>query len=191
MRDERIEAILGFDRVRKIISDRCSTEYATTRTSEEEFSTNAKEIRRRLQLTDEMRLIVMFEESFPSNGYIDCVGFLEMLTNEGANIDLVSLGKLRTMLETLRKISIFFSNIKDGVYPYLKKRVSGIVLFPDVQHRIDTILDKFGNVKDTASDELYDIRRKLKDKEGAISKRIGMILKRLRVRDLWTATPQS
>lgn len=69
--------------------------------------------------------------------------------------------------------------------------VSGIVLFPDVQHRIDTILDKFGNVKDTASDELYDIRRKLKDKEGAISKRIGMILKRLRVRDLWTATPQS
>lgn len=178
MRDERIEAILGFDRVRKIISDRCSTEYATTRTSEEEFSTNAKEIRRRLQLTDEMRLIVMFEESFPSNGYIDCVGFLEMLTNEGANIDLVSLGKLRTMLETLRKISIFFSNIKDGVYPYLKKMVSGIVLFPDVQHRIDTILDKFGNVKDTASDELYDIRRKLKDKEGAISKRIGMILKK-------------
>ena len=178
MRDERIEAILGFDRVRKIISDRCSTEYATTRTSEEEFSTNAKEIRRRLQLTDEMRLIVMFEESFPSNGYIDCVGFLEMLTNEGANIDLVSLGKLRTMLETLRNISIFFSNIKDGVYPYLKKMVSGIVLFPDVQHRIDTILDKFGNVKDTASDELYDIRRKLKDKEGAISKRIGMILKK-------------
>lgn len=178
MRDERIEAILGFDRVRKIISDRCSTEYATTRTSEEEFSTNAKEIRRRLQLTDEMRLIVMFEESFPSSGYIDCVGFLEMLTNEGANIDLVSLGKLRTMLETLRIISIFFSNIKDGVYPYLKKMVSGIVLFPDVQHRIDTILDKFGNVKDTASDELYDIRRKLKDKEGAISKRIGMILKK-------------
>ena len=178
MRDERIEAILGFDRVRKIISDRCSTEYATTRTSEEEFSTNAKEIRRRLQLTDEMRLIVMFEESFPSNGYIDCVGFLEMLTNEGANIDLVSLGKLRTMLETLRNISIFFSNIKDGVYPYLKKMVSGIVLFPDVQHRIDTILDKFGNVKDTASDELYDIRRKLKDKEGAISKRIGVILKK-------------
>lgn len=56
--------------------------------------------------------------------------------------------------------------------------VGGIVLFPDVQHRIDTILDKFGNVKDTASDELYDIRRKLKDKEGAISKRIGMILKK-------------
>ena len=178
MTEERIEAILGFDRVRKIISDRCSTEYATARTAEENFSTDAREIRQRLLLTDEMRMIVMFEESFPSNGYIDCVRFLEILSNEGSNIDLVSLGKLKTMLETLRRITLFFSNIKDGIYPNLKKMVSSIVMFPEVQQRIDTILDKFGNVKDTASDELYDIRRKLKDKEGAISKRIGILLKK-------------
>lgn len=178
MTEERIEAILGFDRVRKIISDRCSTEYATARTAEENFSTDAREIRQRLLLTDEMRMIVMFEESFPSNGYIDCVRFLEILSNEGSNIDFVSLGKLKTMLETLRRITLFFSNIKDGIYPNLKKMVSSIVLFPEVQQRIDTILDKFGNVKDTASDELYDIRRKLKDKEGAISKRIGILLKK-------------
>ena len=178
MTEERIEAILGFDRVRKIISDRCSTEYATARTAEENFATDAREIRQRLLLTDEMRMIVMFEESFPSNGYIDCVRFLEILSNEGSNIDLVSLGKLKTMLETLRRITLFFSNIKDGIYPNLKKMVSSIVLFPEVQQRIDTILDKFGNVKDTASDELYDIRRKLKDKEGAISKRIGILLKK-------------
>lgn len=178
MTEERIEAILGFDRVRKIISDRCSTEYATARTAEENFSTDAREIRQRLLLTDEMRMIVMFEESFPSNGYIDCVRFLEILSNEGSNIDLVSLGKLKTMLDTLRRITLFFSNIKDGIYPNLKKMVSSIVLFPEVQQRIDTILDKFGNVKDTASDELYDIRRKLKDKEGAISKRIGILLKK-------------
>lgn len=178
MTEERIEAILGFDRVRKIISDRCSTEYATARTAEENFSTDAREIRQKLLLTDEMRMIVMFEESFPSNGYIDCVRFLEILANEGSNIDLVSLGKLKTMLETLRRITLFFSNIKDGIYPNLKKMVSSIVLFPEVQQRIDTILDKFGNVKDTASDELYDIRRKLKDKEGAISKRIGILLKK-------------
>lgn len=169
---------MGFDRIRKIISDRCSTEYAVERTAAETFSTNEKEIRRRLLLTDEMRLIVMFEESFPSNGYIDCVGFLQMLENSGANIDQTSLGKLRTMLETLRKVSMFFSNIKDGVYPNLKRMVAQIALFPEVQQRIDSILDKFGNVKDTASDGLYDIRRQLKEKEGAVSKRINMILRK-------------
>lgn len=178
MNTDRIEAKLGFDRIRKIISDRCSTEYAASRTAGEKFCTDENEIRRRLLLADEMRLIVMFEESFPGNGYIDCTGFLKTLEQDGSNIDLVSLRKLRTMLETLRKITAFFAGIKDGVYPNLKRMVSAITLYPEVQQRIDAILDRFGNVKDTASDELYNIRKQLKDKEGAISKRINAVLKK-------------
>ena len=176
--DSRLEAKLGFDRIRKAISDRCSTDYAVQRVASEEFSSDPEEIRKRLLLTDEMRLIVMFEDSFPSSGYVDCTGFLTILQGEGANIDLLSLGKLRTMMETLRKVTGFFANIKDGVYPNLSRMVSGIISFPEVQRRIDIILDKYGNVKDTASDGLYEIRRSLKDKEGAISKRIGAILKK-------------
>ncbi len=177
-RDIRLEAKLGFDRVRKAISDRCNTEYATSRVENEEFSANAREIRHRLQLTDEMRLIVMFEDTFPANGYIDCTGFLETLRNDGANIDLLSLGKLRTMLETLSKISTFFSGIKDGVYPSLKKMTSRITCFPEVSRKIDTIIDRHGNVKDTASDNLYSIRRDLKAKESSISKVAASILKK-------------
>ena len=169
---------MGFDRIRKAISDRCSTDYAVQRVASEEFSSDPEEIRKRLLLTDEMRLIVMFEDSFPSSGYVDCTGFLTILQGEGANIDLLSLGKLRTMMETLRKVTGFFANIKDGVYPNLSRMVSGIISFPEVQRRIDIILDKYGNVKDTASDGLYEIRRSLKDKEGTISKRIGAILKK-------------
>lgn len=169
---------MGFDRVRKAISDRCSTEYAATIVDNEEFSTNPSEIKKRLQLTDEMRLIVMFEESFPASGYIDCTVFLKMLELSGSNIDLMSLGKLRTMLATLRKITAFFSGIKDGIYPNLKKKMSSVVIFPEVSRRIDTILDKFGNVKDTASDLLYEIRKELKEKEGAVSKRMAVILKK-------------
>ena len=53
--DGRLEAKLGFDRIRTMISDRCSTEYATSRVAAENFSRDAREIRRRLALTDEMR----------------------------------------------------------------------------------------------------------------------------------------
>lgn len=177
-KNKRLEEKLGFDRVRKAISDRCSTEYAATIVDNEEFSTNPSEIKKRLQLTDEMRLIVMFEESFPASGYIDCTVFLKMLELSGSNIDLMSLGKLRTMLDTLRKITAFFSGIKDGIYPNLKKKMSSVIIFPEVSRRIDTILDKFGNVKDTASDLLYEIRKELKEKEGAVSKRMAVILKK-------------
>ena len=176
--DRALEAKLGFDKVRQAVSDKCSTEYAAGRASSEEFTNSAKEIRRRLLLTDEMRLIVMFEESFPTSGYIDCIGFLTVLESDGANIDLFSLGKLRTMTETLRKVAAFFDGIKDGVYPNLKHFVSKVKIFPEVQRRIDRIIDKFGNVKDTASDELLQIRTQLHDKEGSLSKRAAAILKK-------------
>ena len=176
--DTRLESKLGFDRVRSAISDHCSTDYAVQRTASELFCTDAAEISRRLALTDEMRLIVMFEESFPTSGYIDCLPFLNPLLNDGYNIDLLSLGKLRTMMETIRKITGFFHGIKDGIYPNLKKISSGILYFPEVQRRIDGILDKYGEIKDTASDQLYSIRKSLKEKESSISRKAGAILKK-------------
>lgn len=175
--DGRLEAKLGFDRIRTMISDRCSTEYATGRVAAENFCRDAREIRRRLALTDEMRLVVMFEEGFPSNGYIDCIDFLKPLSKEGWTIDLLSLGKLQTMVQTVRKLTGFFSGIKDGVYPNLQRMSMKVKNFPEVQRKIDTILDKFGDVKDTASDQLLQIRRNLHAKENAISKVAASILR--------------
>ena len=176
--DKRLEQKLGFDRVRQIISDRCSTAYASERTATETFSTDQAEIRRRLLLTDEMRLIMMFEDSFPSGGFIDCIDFLKPLERTSSAIDLISLRKLRTMLDTLRKVTSFFNGVKDGVYPNLKRMAAPIMGFPEVQRRIDTILDRYGEVKDTASDELYAIRKALHEKEGAISRRMSAILRK-------------
>ncbi len=178
MTDARLENKLGFDRIRQMISDRCSTDYASKRVEREEFSSDRAEICKRLQLTDEMKLIVMFEESFPTGGYIDCLPFLTPLLKEGSNIDLLSLGKLRTMTDTIRKICWFFRNTKDGIYPLLKRMSAPINNYPEIQRRIDVILDKFGEVKDTASDNLYGIRKNLKEKEAALSKRANAILKK-------------
>ncbi len=175
--DSRLEQTLGFDRIREIISDKCSTEYAVDRVAGEAFSTDAAEIRRRLLLTDEMRLIVMFEDSFPSSGYIDCVEFLKSLEHPSANIDLLSLRKLKTMLETLGKITAFFEDVRDGIYPNLKKMAAPVLTFPEVRRRIDGILDRFGEVRDTASDGLLEIRKALRDAEGSVSRRIGSIMK--------------
>lgn len=176
--DKRLEQKIGFDKIRKMISDRCSTEYATGRVFGERFSSDRREIRKRLLLTEEMRLIMMFEESFPVNGYIDCMDFLKQVERPASCIDLLSLRKLKTMIETLRKVTSFFENIKDGIYPNLKAMSSKIMGFPEIQRKIDSIMDRFGEVKDTASDTLYDIRKELRDTEGTISRRMSSILKR-------------
>ena len=184
MTDTRLEAKLGFDRIRTLIADRCSTEYAAQRVATEAVLTDPAKIRRRLLLTDEMRLVMMFEENFPTNGYIDCLPFLTPLQKEGSSIDILSLGKLRTMLETVRKVTAFFHGIKDGIYPSLKHMAAPVGSFPDIQKRIDAILDRYGEVKDTASDALLTIRKSLREKESTLSKRAQAVLKRAQAEGL-------
>ena len=176
MSRERLEAKLGFDKVREAVSGRCSTDYAAGRVADETFCTDGAEIRRRQLLTDEMRLILMFEENFPTSGYIDAIPFLEPI-GKNASIDLLSLGKLRTLLDTLRKALHFFHTVKEGIYPNLQHLASGITAPSEVMRRIDTILDRHGEIKDTASDELYRIRKSIKEKEVNVSKRMNAILR--------------
>ncbi len=178
MTHDRLESKLGFDKIRKSISDRCMTDYAAGRVAEEAFSTDPDIIRRRLALTDEMRLILMFEENFPTTGYIDAIPFLSALEREGSCIDVLSLGKLKTITDTIRRVLHFFSSIKSGIYPQLERLSAPVHAFPEVQRRIEGILDKYGDIKDSASDRLFEIRRDLRAKEAAISRRAGAILRK-------------
>ena len=172
------ESKIGFDRIREIVSNRCSTQYAVNRVLEEEYSCNKEEIRFRLVLTDEMRLICMFEDAFPSSGFLDTKEFLVPLAVESSYIDVVSLGKLRIFLETLRSVLSFFSGCKEDLYPNLRKISESIAYFPEVGRRINSIIDKTGEIKDTASPGLSEIRRQLREKEGTISRRIDSILRK-------------
>ena len=178
MADSRLETKLGFDKIRRNVQDRCATDYAASRVAAESFCTDPSEIRRRLVLTDEMRLILMFEENFPSTGFIDALPFLETLLQEGSNIDTLCLGKLKTVLDTARKICAFFGSVKDEVYPNLKRMAQPVRCYPEVLRRIESILDKYGEIKDSASDELFAIRRQTRDLEASISKRAAAILRK-------------
>lgn len=175
--EQRLENKLGFDRIRGAVSGRCCSDYAVARVEEEKFCTDAAEIRERLSRTDEMRLILMFEDAFPTAGYIDSISFLQPLLKEGSSLDLAALGKLRTALDTSRKISHFFASVKDSVYPRLTAMTSSLETFPEILRRIDGILDRFGEVRDSASDELATIRKSLRDKENAVSKRAAAVLR--------------
>ena len=173
---KRLEGKLGFDKIRAMIEGRCNTDYAAGRVQEESVSSEEQVIRLRLQLTDEMRLVMMFEESFPTSGYIDAIPFLEPLQVERSRIDVLSLGKLKTFTDTVRRITAFFGSVKDGVYPNLKRLSRPVPVFPEVTRRIEQILDKYGDIKDSASDALFDIRKNLKAKEGTVSRKAGAIL---------------
>ena len=179
LESERIlEGKLGFDRIREMICSHCQSGFAASLVEEEKFSTDEYEIRHRLLLTEEMRLILMFEDNFPTSGYIDSLDFLLPLQQENTSIDILALRKFKTMLETLSKVSSFFEKAQKGMYPNLKKMSGGIADFSIIAHKIDTLLDRYGNIRDNASEELLAIRKDKAAKEGAVSKRAAAVLHR-------------
>ena len=171
-----LEQKIGFDKVRDRIAAKAVTEYARRKVAAEQMSRDPDEIMFRLRLTDEMRLICLFEDSFPAGGYLDTKEFLLPLQAENTSIDLPSLRALRTSLDTLRRILAFFRDCKDDLYPMLRQISASVSYDPEISRRIEAILDRNGEVRDNASPELAEIRRTLRSKEGQVSRRINAIL---------------
>ncbi len=181
---ERVEQKLGFDRIRSMTESRCTTVIAASKIREELFSDNAGVVEHNLSLTDEMRQILMFEASYPDSGYADIFPFLKKLELPASYLDVLSIVRLKESQERLRLTVHFFKNTKEGLYPSLKEMISPIVLFPEISRRIDAIVDKYGEVRDNASEELSVIRRAIKDKEASISRKISSILKKAQAEGL-------
>jgi len=173
-----LEQKLGFDQIRQSIKIRCSTSYAQQRAETEAVSYNSQTIEKRLALTDEMRLVAMFETKFPQGEFTDCTQFLKALTAEFSCISVENLRRLQNFLESLRQVLSFLKNTRPEQYPNIKQLAAPIQYFPEVSRRIDSILDKNGEIKDSASEELAKIRRELNTTQNAVSRKVQSIFKK-------------
>ncbi len=176
---QKVECKTGFDKIRSMIEGRCSTETAKNMAREFAFSCDYEYIEHSLNVTDEMRVILMLENSFPDSGFVDTTTFLKPLEITSAWLDLQSLVRLRQALDTVKLVVNFFTDKRATAYPNLKKMTEPVILYPEVSRRIDCIIDKYGEVRDNASPDLLSIRRALKEREGQISRRCAAILKKL------------
>ncbi|MCC8088243.1 MAG: Smr/MutS family protein [Rikenellaceae bacterium] len=174
---KELEIKIGFDRIRSQIDKLCATKRGKEILSDTGFSSSFKEVRQRILLTDEMRTVLMMECDFPQNGYVDLAFLRRKLEIEGAFLDTDELAVLKTGLSTVVDISRFFSSKEEENYPHLKQLTSGVATLPHVISEIDSIIDRFGKVKDNASPELQNIRRSIADKEGQVSRRLNQIMR--------------
>lgn len=144
-----------------------------------QFSTSFEEIDRRLSQTDEFIRILQEEDSFPTDHFYDVRPVLRRLHVEGSWIDQNALLELRRSLQTIYGIVAFLRRDEDGnpKYPHLLALAGNVVVYPDLIKKIDTILDDSGQVKDSASPQLADIRRRLSTTMNSVSKILNTILR--------------
>ncbi|MGD2035684.1 MAG: Smr/MutS family protein [Bacteroidales bacterium] len=178
---DSFENKIGFDRVRQMISDYCLCRLGKNRADQMAFDTAADSIEHELNLTEDIRKILQFEENFPQDNYIDSTVCLEKIRVPGTYAETGELNQLNKSLLTLKSLEHFFSKeeIREK-YGTISREVSGLEYFPFIGKKLDNVLDGQGNIKDNASPVLKQIRLEIRQKQSSVTKRIRTILKSVR-----------
>ena len=169
------EQKIGFDRLREQVAALCTMRAARGKLAEETFSASAREIGRRLELADQMRLLLDMEHDFPGGEYPDVDHVVAKLRVEGTFLDVGEVVTLHRALSLVGSV-VAFILAREGQYPALYARSRGVEAFPGIVQRIDAIVDRFGNIRDNASPALLEIRRAIREREGQAAKRLQAVL---------------
>ncbi len=169
----------GFDKIRRLVSERCLSPLGEERVTDMNFCTQFEEVCRRLEETDEFVRILHGDREFPGNFFFDVRYSLKRIRPEGTWLDERELFDLKRSLQTINDIVNFFKPDEEGeiLYPALTALAGDIFVFPQVVRQIDAIIDKFGKVKDSASPTLSQIRREMTITMSGISRSLQSILR--------------
>ncbi|MFR9565259.1 MAG: Smr/MutS family protein [Rikenellaceae bacterium] len=173
------EQKLGFDRLREQVAAKCTIASAVKRLEGESFSTDESEITRRLELCDEMRTMLMMESGFPRGGYYDIEAIVNKISIIGSFLDVEQIVALRSSLIAVDAITLYIRKRAEDSperYRALRRHCEGMSSFASIVMMIDNIVDRFNQIKDSASPELAQIRRQIREGEARASRRMQQIL---------------
>lgn len=173
---DNFEEKIKFAAVRRLVAGHCLSRPGAEMAEAMTFGTRPDEVRTALTLTDEFRRILESDEAFPSQGFDDLREALRRIRIEGLYLEEAELSALARAMRSMGEVVRFFGAQADK-YPTLARRAEPVAVFPVLTERIESILDKYGNIRDSASPDLAAIRRDILAKQSAVSKRLASILR--------------
>lgn len=176
---ENFETKIGFDKIRNLITQKCLSTLGKEKVDEMQFSSQYQHIQQQLSQTEEFVQIIQEEDNFPVNHFYDVRPSLKNIHVEGTWLDEAAVFDLRRSLQTIKDIVNFLHRQEEEntQYPNLYQLAGEINIFPQLITQIDTILDKYGRIKDNASPQLSKIRKEIAQVSGSISKSLNAILR--------------
>lgn len=169
----------GFDKVRLFVASNCLSPLGKDRVDAMAFSNDFPTIHTWLSQTAEFVRILQGDEEFPANNFFDVRYSLRRIHPEGTWLDEKEIFDLKRSLITIADILRFLhpQGSDELKYPALAELAGDTMVFPLLVRRIDTLLDKFGKMKDSASDRLLQIRREMTATMSSISRNLQSILR--------------
>ena len=174
--------------IRRLLKGHCLSTLGKEKVDEIAFSTDAAQVNEWLTQVREFRRLQEEKDDFPMQYFFDVREAVSRIRLEGTHLEEDEVWDLRRSLETIANIVKYLNRTSDeddaereGLepdypYPALHRLTEGVMTFPAMIRRIDSILDKFGKIKDSASMTLAGIRHDLEKTQGSISRTLYTIL---------------
>ena len=187
-----IEQKLGFDRIRGMVAERCSNALAVRMVDEMRFSSDFEKVQYELQLTEEMRQIVLMESDFPQQDFIDLTPILTHLRVGNTVIPLENLFDLKLSLRTIRECYYFLTAEEHQQYTALRNLAIEVELgyggkssqLNVINSLLGKLIDDHGELYDNASPALAEIRRTKARKAAEVEAQVNSTLARAK-REGW------
>ncbi|NJX15413.1 endonuclease MutS2 [Tamlana crocina] len=159
---------LEFPTVLQQVSEHCITPLGNEKALEIEPYKTKEQLLFSLNLTNDYVSSFYNDNRIPNHSFDTISKEIKLLKIENTFLDVHGLKKITAMSATVNELVTFLKKFEE-YYPHLNDFASHIEVTKVFIEKINAIIDRFGDIKDNASELLYELRQSINKVKGKIN----------------------
>ena len=115
------------------------------------------------------------DNSIPNHGFEDLSPALQLLKIENSVLEIIAFRNIAAASQTVNTLLLFFNKFK-SYYPSLHMLKGEMVVNKEIKKEIDNVIDRFGEIRDNASENLHILRKQIQAIKGKIAQSFNKAL---------------
>ena len=115
------------------------------------------------------------DNRIPNHGFEDLSPAFKLLKIENSVLEITAFRNIAAASHTVNTLLVFLNKFKT-YYPSLLSLGSEIEINKEIKKEIDNVIDRFGEVRDNASENLYTLRKQIQALKGKIAQSFNKAL---------------
>ena len=166
---------LEFDTVLGQLSARCNTDLGKEKALAITPLPDMESVHRVLGQTSEYVSSLISDNRIPNHGFDSISADLKLLKIENTTLEISGFRRIGNLCKTIAEHKKFFKKFKE-YFPLLFEATEEIQLNTEIPSHIDGVIDRFGEIKDDASNKLFTIRQEINQVKGKINQSFASAL---------------
>ncbi len=174
---EEFERKLGFDQIRERLRQYCIGPLGARLVDEMTFSSDFLWVKSRLEQNAEFKQILEKADAFPASHYYDTTSYFKTAAIQDSFLEEEAFHQILLSLQTILACKKYLAGNQETL-PQLYKLSEPVSISPALVKTIESKFDDRGFVRDNASSELAQIRKRLREEQSRVKRLADQIFRK-------------